>query len=172
MPGKTRWGAHKPRHVHASATPPPPPLNPFLVLLNALVLVRGAGKGEGGVEHTHTLHNRLLPLQETHYSGTPHTAGPATDVRALLSTTLGALCTEEVRKGDCPLGAPCRTAQARNGRTRFTGRVTSGDNTRTDNKVARTVALSTAGTGGRSAAEDRRRKPRLRYRDRMEDGAR
>ena len=94
MPGKTRWGAHKPRHVHASATPPPPPLNPFLVLLNALVLVRGAGKGEGGVEHTHTLHNRLLPLQETHYSGTPPdgtAVGPATDVRALPSTTLGAL---------------------------------------------------------------------------------
>ena len=58
----------------------------------------------------------------------------------------------------------------------LTGRVTSGDNTRTDNKVARTVlyahAESTAGTGGQSAAESRRRKPWPRYRDRMEDGAR
>jgi len=71
-----------------------------------------------GAKHTRTCTIAFLPLQETHYSGTPHTAGPATDVRALLSTTLGALCTEEVRKGDCPLGAPRRTAQARNGRTR------------------------------------------------------
>ena len=118
-----------------------------------------------GAKHTRTCTIAFLPLQETHYSGTPHTAGPATDVRALLSTTLGALCTEEVRKGDCPLGAPRRTAQARNGRTRPTGRVTSGDNTRTDNKVARRRVRDVESTVPPSPPKARRHRARTRRRE-------
>ena len=59
----------------------------------------------------------------------------------------------------------------------LTGRVTSGDNTRTDNKVARIVlyAQRREHSGHRWAICSRKpleRKPWPRYRDRMEDGAR
>ena len=71
---------------------------------------RGANEGQrrsgrewgGGGWGTHHCTLVFLPLQETHYSSTPpggRTAGPATDVRALPSITLGALAPRRCERG-------------------------------------------------------------------------
>jgi hypothetical protein len=173
MPGQDEMGTSQALSRARARHAPLLPLSQPRVHLTLLWLrCRSYGGREWGGGRWGTRHCTIvfLLLQETHYSGMPSdgTVGPATDVRALLPTTLGALAPRRYERGMSLWRPLPHRPSPKWLHSNHLGGNAHGNNTRTDNKVARI----TAGTGGRSAAEDRRRKSRLRYRDRMEDGAR